>query len=398
MTSAPTHRGALFALFLVVFVSMTGFGLVVPIAPFFGLHLGASATEITFAIGAYSLAQLIAAPLWGRLSDRIGRRPVLIVSLLLTAGMYVALAHAGSILDVGLARFGAGLAAGNIGAGFAAAADISTNETRARAMGIVGAGFALGFIVGPAIGGFVAGADPGQMEFARVCYVACTLALVAAAVTYFLLAESRPANMPPRAAGQMRALLSRPVLFFLCLGSVLGVTGQAMVETTFGLWADVQLGWTPPVVGVTFGLLGLSAAVLQGAGAGPLARMFGAPRLLIGGYVLYLVGFCVLAAAGVAWLAIAGMALLGVGAGLIGPAIQTLVSLEASDDERGAVQGVYQSALALGRVFGPLLAGPLFDHLGASAPFAAGAVLSAGALALASVAMSTRARREALSG
>jgi MFS transporter, DHA1 family, tetracycline resistance protein len=393
MTSPPTHNGALLALFLVVFVSMTGFGLVVPIAPFFGLHLGASATEITYAIGAYSLAQLIAAPLWGRLSDRIGRRPVLIVSLLLTAAMYIALSRAESILDVGLARFAAGLAAGNIGAGFAAAADISTNETRARAMGIVGAGFALGFIVGPAIGGFAAGVDPGHAEFARVCYVACGLALIAAVVAFFLLPESRPANLPPRRAGMTRALLSRPVLLFLCMGSVMGVTGQAMVETTFGLWAEIKLAWTPPIVGVTFGTLGLSAAALQGMGAGPLARRFGAPRLLILGYVTYLAGFSLLAMANAAPVAIAGMTLLGIGAGLIGPAIQTLVSLEANDDERGAVQGVYQSALALGRVFGPLLAGPLFDGLGASAPFAAGAVLSAVALGFASVAMRTRARR-----
>lgn len=382
MTLKKPRTGALLALFLTVFVSMTGFGVVIPIAPFFGLHVNASATEITIALGAYSLGQLIAAPFWGRLSDRIGRRPVLIGTLLATALSYAILAQAETILAIGLVRFGAGLAAGNIGAGFAAAADLSTPDTRARAMGVVGAGFGLGFIIGPALGGFIAGADPDQGDFARVCYVALGLALAAALIVAALLPETKPAHLAPRAKGATRALLARPVIAGLSMATLCGVTAQAVLETSFGLWAHRVLNWGPPETGFNLGLIGLMAALLQGAGAGFFARRFGAARVLVIGYAVYAAGFAVLSFATTYWVAFAGVTLLGIGVGLIGPMMQTLISTAVGQDERGAALGLNQSASALGRVLGPLAGGPLFDSLGPSAPMAFCAVVCAAALGL----------------
>jgi DHA1 family tetracycline resistance protein-like MFS transporter len=382
MTTQKPQAGALLALFLTVFVSMTGFGVVIPIAPFFGLHVNASATEITLALGAYSLGQLIAAPFWGRLSDRIGRRPVLIGTLLATGLSYALLAQAETIIAIGLVRFAAGLAAGNIGAGFAAAADLSTAETRARAMGVVGAGFGLGFIVGPVIGGLIAGADPDQADFARVCYVALGLALAAALIVAVLLPETKPEHLAPRVKGATRALLARPVLAGLSLATLCGVTAQAVLETSFGLWAHRVLAWGPPETGLNLGLIGLLAALLQGAGAGYFARRFGAARVLVTGYGVYAAGFVVLSFATTYGVAFAGAVLLGIGVGLIGPMMQTLISTAVDQDERGAALGLNQSASALGRVVGPLAGGPLFDSLGPSAPMAFCAVVCIAALGL----------------
>lgn len=396
MTAAATTPekktgGALLALFLVVFVSMTGFGVLVPITPFFGLHLGADPGQITIAMGVYSLGQLIAAPLWGRISDRYGRKPVLFATLVLTAIGYLVLSRVESILAFGVVRFATGLAAGNVGAAFAAATDISTPQTRARAMGVVGAGFGLGFIVGPAIGGLIAGQNPDAADFARVCFVSFGFAAAAALAAMFLLPETRPHDLPPRQSGQTRALFGRPVLVQLVAATLLGVTAQAALETSFGLWADKLLGWGPPEIGLNLGVIGLIAAVLQGVGAGPLAKRIGEQRLLTGGYAVYTVGFILLALAADAALAITAVCLIGVGAGVIGPSAQSLISQQAGAEERGAVLGFQQSASSLGRVIGPMMAGPLFHHFGHASPYIFASALCAGALAFAWNALRKRA-------
>jgi MFS transporter, DHA1 family, tetracycline resistance protein len=380
--SQSAGRGALLPLFLVVFVSMTGFGLLIPIGPFFGTHLGASATEITYAFGAYSFGQLIAAPLWGRLSDKIGRRPVLILTLSLTAALYLVLSIAQSMWDVGLTRLAAGVAAGNIGAALAAAADISTPENRAKSMGVLGAGFGLGFIVGPAIGGLAAGADPSQQDFARVCYYAAGLAGVAALAAFFRFKETRPAHLPAQPQGAARAMLTKPALLALLGITLAMITAQALMEQVFALWSAGLLAWGPVEVGLIFAAVGVIAAGLQGGATGWLTARFGEKNLLAAGLVLFVSGLLGLAFATTSVAAIAALAVLAVGSGLGGPALQSLVSYQADPESRGAVQGLQQSASALGRVIGPLAAGPAFDGLGHTAPFLIGAGLVAGALCL----------------
>jgi len=377
-----SSRGPLLALFLVVFVSMTGFGIVIPIVPFFGAHLDASATQITYAIGAYSLGQFIAAPLWGRLSDRFGRRPILIATLALTAVFYVVLAQAETIDEIGVTRFLTGLVAGNIAAAFAAGADLSTDQTRARTMGVLGAGVGLGFIVGPAIGGLVAGADPAQVDFARVAYIAAAIAGVSALVALAVLPETRPADAPRRVGG-VPPFWTRPRLFALVAVTLITLTAQALMESSFGLWSEKELAWGPPQLGATFAVLGLVTAALQGGAMGRLSKRFGEARLLVGGLLVYAAGFGFLVFAHTPVHTVAAMALLALGGGVVSPSLQSLVSREASAEERGAVLGVQQSASSLGRVFGPLAAGPVFDALGHNAPFGLGAILMLAAAAIA---------------
>src|SRR5262245_3867170 len=271
------HPGSLAALVGVVLIGMTGFGVFLPIFPFLALELGASPTATTIAMGAYSLGQLISSPLWGRLSDRIGRKPVLIIGLLGGAVSYLWIAHAGSVLDLGAARLFGGLMAGNVGAAFAAAADLADDNTRARNMGLLGAAVGFGFIAGPALGAFLIGDTPTRVAFANVCLVSAALAGLAALAALLLFRESHPkeartvkdADRPRRFA----LLLSRPALTRFIAVMFLMIAAQALMETTFGLWADAELSWGPRQVGWALAALGAGAVLLQGGGAGRAARL-----------------------------------------------------------------------------------------------------------------------------
>jgi MFS family permease len=362
--------------------AMTGFGIFVPIFPFLGLAFGASPMTIIYAMGAYSLGQMIAAPAWGRLSDRFGRKPVLVVGLLGASLSYIAVAFSTSIAEMGAARFVGGLMAGNIGAAFAAAADLSDERTRARNMGLIGAAFGFGFIIGPALGGFTIGADPTLADFRRVCFYAAGFSTLAAIAAYFVLAETRVRAPSPPPRARLRTLIARPVLAQLAIVMTLLIAAQAVVETTFGLWAQGVIGWTPQEVGYLFAVFGLAAALLQGGAAGALARRFGERNVLAGGLCLFLAGFAVLATAADTQSALVGMGLLAVSSGVTGPALQSLFAIAAAAEERGAVMGLSQSASAFGRVLGPLAAGPLFERGGGSLTFLASLAVLAAALVL----------------
>jgi len=183
---------SLAALVGVVLIGMTGFGVFLPIFPFLALELGASPTATTIAMGCYSLGQLIASPLWGRLSDRIGRKPILIIGLLGGVASYLWLSRAETVIDLGAARLFGGLMAGNIGAAFAAAADLADDRTRARNMGLLGAAVGFGFIAGPALGAFLIGHEPNREAFAHVCLASAALAGVAALTAFLLFRETLP--------------------------------------------------------------------------------------------------------------------------------------------------------------------------------------------------------------
>ncbi|MES1158975.1 MAG: MFS transporter, partial [Terricaulis silvestris] len=256
---------SLAALIGVVLVGMIGFGVFLPIFPFLALHLGGSPTVITIAMGAYSLGQLIAAPFWGRLSDRVGRKPILITGLLGGMISYLMLAHAHSVLELGGARLFGGLMAGNIGAAFAAAADLADERTRARNMGLLGAAVGLAFIAGPAFGAALIGHAPDTDGYVRVCYASAAFAGAAALGALLLFRET--AIKAPREQERTRrwALLkSRPALSRFVAIMFLMIAAQALMETTFGLWSHATLGWGPRDVGWTLAGLGFGAALLQG--------------------------------------------------------------------------------------------------------------------------------------
>jgi DHA1 family tetracycline resistance protein-like MFS transporter len=375
--AATASPGNLAVLGLVVFVAMTGFGTIIPVLPFLALGFGASATEATWAMGAYSLGQLLASPVWGRISDRYGRKPVLVISLVGATACYLWLATAQTVQDIGLARFVGGIMAGNVAAAFAYATDISTPTNRAKTMGLMGAAFGLGFIIGPAIGGFMAGADAGPGDLARIATLSAVLSALAAAACLIWLPESRDAAARARPAPKvsLAGLTGRPLLLGLLGGGLALLTAFALMESIFGLWAEAVFSWTPFDVAVAFSMFGILSAALQGGATGRLSKRFGEGQLLRVGLGLYVAGFAVMYLATTPVWAYVGLGLLAVAAGIAGPALQTLVSLQAAEHERGAVMGALQSAMSGGRVLGPLIAGPAFDQFGEPAPFAAGVSL-----------------------
>ncbi len=397
------------SLFCIVFIDLVGFGVVIPLLPYYGLTFHASPFEVTAMMACYSVAQFVTSPLLGRLSDRVGRRPVLLFSLACFALSYVGMAFSTALWMLFAARLFAGACAGNIATAQAYIADITPPEKRARGMGLIGAAFGLGFTLGPPIGGILAGDSPTAADLARPAFVAAGLSAIAFFLVVFLLRESLPAAAratiarPGRAAA-LRLAVARPELGRLVFLMFATVTAFAGMETTFALWATASFGWGPEQVGSNFFYVGVVLATVQGVLIGPLSKRFGEARLVAFGAASIGLGLfavtwaTVLApyfAASPAFQAVAlaaadlvhvridaavipvalASALLALGMGLFNPSLTSLISRQSAADEHGMVMGVSQSAGSLARIVGPLIAGTLFQFAGPNAPYYAGGMV-----------------------
>ena len=367
-------------LFVVVVIDLLGFGILIPLLPYMAERFGTSPALITPIFGVYSLCQLIAAPFWGRLSDRHGRRPILMSSLAGAFVSYVMLGLATNLWWLIAARVLAGFMAGNIAAAFAYASDISTPETRAKALGTVGAAVGIGFMVGPFIGGALAGPDERSANFALPAVVAALMTLIAMAVVYFKLPESHAAehrserHEPRRRPIQL--LRERPALRFIVSGAFLVTCAQATLESISAIWALNRFGFGPFAVGMLLFCLALISVTMQGGLVRVLAPRFGETRLAVAAVAAYVAGLLLVAYSSHLPLALVGLAFCGVGSGLFSPSVSALASKQATIRDRGAVMGTYQSGLSLARAFVPFASGALYSGLGSSAPFIAGACVS----------------------
>jgi DHA1 family tetracycline resistance protein-like MFS transporter len=374
------------ALFAVCVIDILGFGMLIPLVPYMAVRFGVTPAYITPILGIYSLCQLLAAPLWGRLSDRYGRRPVLIASLSGACASYLLLGFAHSTLGLVVARVIAGLMAGNIAAAFAYASDVSTAADRAKSMGVVGAAIGVGFMLGPAIGGLLAGDDLRSAAFTRPAITASALSLIAIALVVYLLPEShaagrRSASDAPR-TGALRLLLARPALRAIAGASFLVTCSQSTFESIFAIWALHKFGFGPRTVGLVLFGLALLAVGVQGGLVRVLVPRIGEMRLAIGGVALYVCGLSTLAISSGLTLAMAGLACCAVGGGAFIPCASAIASKQASALERGAVMGTYQIGASLARALVPLVSGALYASEGPSAPFVFGAALTAPAVFL----------------
>jgi MFS transporter, DHA1 family, tetracycline resistance protein len=375
-------------LFLIVLFDLVGFGFVIPLLPFYGLHFGGTAAEVTWLMACYSLAQLFFSPLLGRLSDRLGRRPVLLVSLAFSIAAYIWLGLADALWMLFAARLLAGAGAGNIAAAQAYITDVTSPEARAKGMGMIGAAFGLGFTIGPWIGGQLAGSDPTTAALARPAFAAAGMSALAFVLVLALLKESLPPEARHASAGPgrwqlARQVLARPTLRKLLVLFFATISAFAAMETTFALWANDAFNWGPQQVGYIFLFVGLVLVVVQGLLIGPLSRRFGEARLVLAGAALIAAGLAGTPFALSLPRLLVVTALLALGMGLLNPSMNSLISRQAGSDERGGVMGVSQSAGSLARIVGPLIAGPLFALLGRDAPYYAGAVVMAGVVLLA---------------
>lgn len=385
MASRPLQYGTIF---LTCFIDILGFGIVIPVLPLYAEHFGATAVQTGWLVGIFSLAQFFLSPVWGRISDRVGRKPVLLIGLVGTVAGYVLMGLAQSVLALFVARLIAGISGANISAAQAYLADISPPEQRARAMGLLGAAFGLGFVFGPALGGW-AGAT---FNYAAPMYIAAGLAALNICSVLFLLPES---HHPGPDSGRRERLF--PELFshvekrtFLwCVASYfLVIVGFSIMTTLFALLLNHRFGLDAKKTGYILGGIGVIGVIIQGGLIGRLVRRFGESRLALAGAM----GM----SAGLGWLSVSASVgsmfgatvLIGIGNSLLMPTLSALASRSAEAAWQGRALGVLQSGGSLARWLGPLMAGLLL-----SVPFAGAAyaflpiLVSAGILVLAAAAI-----------
>lgn len=372
------------ALLLTIFIDTVGFGIVLPLLPYFAEKFGATPLTVTLLATVYSFSQFIFAPIWGRMSDRVGRRPVILLTLGGLVLGYVALTLANSLLFLFLARAFTGAMAANMGVISAYITDITTVEDRAKGMGRVGAAHGLGFIVGPAIGGLFAGFDPANIDLQLPFIIAAILSSMAFTLALFVVRETVSAESRDHAARHQsnpfrvfRDAIRVPQLALLLLLLSMTPFVFSAVETTFVMWSERALGWGPWRNGQIYTFMGLIAAGTQWFLVGRLTRRFGEQRLIRAGAVSIGVGVFVLPfMTGPVGLCVA-FGLIVFGVSINNPSINSLISRYASPSERGSLLGVSSSCSALARITGPAWGGFAFGAFGRDWPFLSGAVVMA---------------------
>jgi multidrug resistance protein len=361
--------------FTTVVIDLVGFGIVLPILPLWAEEFGASPVQIGLITASYAIAQLLFAPVWGRLSDRHGRRPIILISLAGSAVSALMIGLAGTLVLLFVARILQGVAGASYAAAQAYVADVTTRETRARGMGMIGAAFGLGFILGPAFGAIFSAVDE-RLPF----FVAAGLAALNWLIAYRRLPESRrpgTAEAPaPRLATVRRALSSRELAPFVWLSFVATFAFVGM-ESTFALFGERRFDYGAVEMGLLFTYIGVLAALGQGVLVGRVVPRFGEPRVLVAGLVGTAGGLAVTAIAHDLWVLLVGLLLLSVASGLVFATTTALISLAAHEREQGAVLGLNASVGSAARIAGPLVATLLFQHAGIAVPLLLGAVLFA---------------------
>jgi multidrug resistance protein len=371
------RRSPLIVIFTTVFIDLVGFGIVIPVLPFYaeGTIFNATPRTVGLLFASYSIMQLIFSPVLGGLSDKHGRRPVLLLSIIGTGIGFLVLGFAKTLFMLFVGRILDGITGGNISTAQAYIADITTQENRAKGMGLIGAAFGIGFIFGPAIGGILS-----QWGVHVPFLFAGALCFANALLLYFTLPETVTADHPAknRAAGgrsfrHVLESLKQPRLAFVLIIYFLFVVAFSIMTTSFSLYTMFRFGYDAQHTGYLFAYVGLIAVVIQGGLIGRLVKRFGELPLVIFGALcfaisLFAVPFVGPAAGGLAALLVGG-GVFSMGNSLATPALTSLASKTAGPEKQGVVLGVTQSVASLARAVGPSLAAVLINssiaHLGA---------------------------------
>jgi multidrug resistance protein len=352
-----------------VALDLVGFGIVVPILGRYAERFGANGLQVGLMFASFSIAQMVFAPILGRISDKVGRKPVIVFSLIGTAiGSFVTGA-AGALWVLFLGRILDGASGASVAVAQGAVADIAPPEQRARLMGMMGAAFGVGFVVGPALGGLAALGGP-HVPF----YLAGTIAAVNAVAAMIRLPETKPDTSHITEKHQRGSALS-PALKRFALVGFLSMLGFAGFEATFSIWGQKQFGFTEGSASIVFVFVGVTLVAVQGGLIGSLTEKLGSRKLLRIGLSLVAVGLLLLGITTTWPLLFVALFLLSLGQGISGPSGGALVAELAPVERRGEAIGYQQSTAAFGRVAGPVMAGALFDHVGISAPFLVSGIL-----------------------
>lgn len=369
---------------LITFVGMLGFGLVNPMIPLYATKLGLTPETATLIVASYSLAQFVGAPLWGRVSDRYGRKRVLVWTTAGAMGGYAVLALADSIALLLAARIVSGFCAGNLTAAQAFASDVTSPEERAGAMGKIGSAFAFGVVAGPAVGGLLAGGDSfATANFVAPPLAACAMSLLAMVLTIFLLPQA-PARskMDSAANGESLKLWQRPVVLMLVAITAFAFATTASRESVLALWLHDRWALATAEIGLLFSYNGLVITLFQAFAIGAMTKKLGDANMVRLGIVSYAAGLLGLAFAPSFPFVLAATSLNAIGTAIFSANLASLFSQSAAAHERGLVLGSFQSTGALARFIGPTYAGTLYGQFGPNMPFFAGAVVLLPALLL----------------
>lgn len=359
-----------------VALDLVGFGIVVPILGHYAETFGANGVQVGLMFATFSVAQMVFAPVLGRISDRVGRKPVIIFSLIGTAVGSIVTGAASSLWVLFLGRALDGASGASVAVAQGAVADLAPPDQRAKLMGMMGAAFGVGFVVGPALGGLAALGGP-HVPF----FVAGAIAAVNAVVAMFRLPETKPDTSHVRETHGKRSALTPALQRFAIVG-FLSMLGFAGFESTFSLWGkeNVHFEFTSGTASLVFVFVGLTMVVVQGGLIGPLTAKLGSRKLLRLGLCLVAMGLLLLSTASTWIVLLIALFLLSLGQGFSGPSGGSLVVELAPVERRGEAIGYQQSTAAFGRIAGPVMAGVLFDRVGISAPFAVSGVLMVAAL------------------
>jgi DHA1 family multidrug resistance protein-like MFS transporter len=379
-----TSKRSLLILIFVLFVVMLGYGIVIPILPFYIEEMGAGGTELGLLVASYAVMRLICGPIWGSLSDRAGRKPILIIGIL---------GYAITMLWFGLATrlwmlFAARILSGILSSATAPTtmayiSDSTPEAERGGGMGMLGAAGGVGTILGPALGGFLGGGS-----LSRPFFLAAGLSILSLLLAWFFLPESLPSEDRRKSASQAGVLeiqvwlqtIRSPIGILFAL-TFISTCGLMIFANVFGLYALERFSYGPQEVGVMMMVLGLVSAVAQGIIAGPLTRRWGDEAVIKGGFLATALGFVLMLLANDPITILLTTAFFGLGTALQVPALSSLTSKRAAVPQ-GIAMGLSNSFISLGRIFGPLFGGAIFDiniilpYLGGSAIMGIGFIVS----------------------
>ncbi|MBL8100689.1 MAG: MFS transporter [Anaerolineales bacterium] len=373
-------------IFITVFVDLLSYGIMLPLLPFFVQAQDGGAMIAGMLSSFYAFTQLFTGPIIGSLSDRFGRRPVLLICLCGTALGYLILGLANSLPLLFLAVLIDGLTGGNLTTVYAYIADVTNSENRARGMGLVGAAFGLGLMAGPALGGFLS-----QYGLYVPAFVACGIALANVVFGFFVLPESLPIEkrkIKPISESfnwvkQFTGLFSQVNIQKLLLAMFLLNLAFAGLQSNFPLYSNFRFQWNPTQNGYFYLYVGVCAVFIQGFLFGKLQPRFGEKRLTIFGLTLMAIGLAFMALAPQAWILFPAVTIVALGTGTSIPSLTALVSLRVSESEQGRLMGGTQTLLALTNIFGPIIAGVSFELINFSSPYWLGSLFALSALGIA---------------
>lgn len=386
----PPRRSPLLFIFITVFIDLLGYGIILPLIPFYVQGQSGGATVVGTLGSLYSLMQLLSGPVIGALSDRYGRRPVLLICLFGTSLGYLMLGLADSLIVIYLAVMIDGITGGNLSTAYAYIADVTTTQDRSKGMGMVGAAFGLGLMAGPALGGLLS-----QYGLGVPAFTASAIALSNVLFGMLVLPESLP---PERRSGvlSLRGLNSLTQLAGLFRLAHIRLLLAAMftlnlafsgLQTNFPLYSQARFGWGTTQNGIFFAYVGVCAVFIQGVLFRWVQPRLGEVRLAVGGLALMSLGLALLAMAPTGWTLYPFVGVVALGSGISIPSLTGLVSGRVSPSAQGRLMGGTQALLSLTFIIGPTLAGLSFEYLYVTAPYWLGSLLAAVALLVAYLAL-----------